>query len=241
MLRALIWDVDGTVAETERDGHRVAFNRAFEALGLAWHWDVPTYGALLHVTGGRERLLRGIEGRADAPTTPQAREVLAIELHRLKNSFYAEIVAEGGIEARPGVRRLMNACTRDGVQLAIATTTSTSNVEALFASLVGADWRSRFAAVICAEDAPVKKPDPQAYRLVLERLGISPHEAFAIEDSPNGLAAARAAGIRCGITRSVYFDDAAFPGACWVRADLDRPAPMTLNLLRSELSVNIRL
>ena len=239
MLRALIWDVDGTVAETERDGHRVAFNRAFEALGLAWRWDVPTYGALLHVTGGRERLLHFMEGRVDAPATGQAREALALELHRRKNSIYAALVAEGGIEARPGVRRLMDACTRDGVQLAIATTTSTGNVEALFASLFGAGWRSRFAAVVCAEDAPAKKPDPQAYRLVLERLGLSPNEAFAIEDSPNGLAAARAAGIACGITRSVYFDGAAFPGACWVRADLDRPAPMTLNLLRSEIPNNI--
>lgn len=238
-LRALIWDVDGTVAETERDGHRIAFNRAFEALGLGWHWDVPTYGHLLQVAGGRERLLHDMQGRTDAPATAAAREALALELHRRKNAFYAELVAEGGIVARPGVRRLVDACARDGVQLAVATTTSRSNVDTLFASLFGAAWRSRFAAVICAEDAPVKKPDPQAYHRVLERLGLLPHQAFAIEDSPNGLAAARAAGIPCGITRSAYFADAPFPGAMWVRDDLDRPAPMTLNLLRSELAVNI--
>ena len=235
LLRALIWDVDGTVAETERDGHRVAFNRAFEDAGIAWRWDVPTYGALLHVTGGLERLLYCMEGRADAPATAHEREALARELHRRKNAVYAELVAQGGIGARPGVCRLMDACWREGVALAVATTTSTSNVEALFSSLFGAGWRSRFTAVVCAEDAPVKKPDPQAYRLALERLGVAADEAFAIEDSPNGLHAARAAGIRCGITRSAYFAEAVFEGAAWVRDDLDRPAPMTLDLLRNGL------
>jgi HAD superfamily hydrolase (TIGR01509 family) len=235
MLRALIWDVDGTVAETEAHGHRVAFNLAFETIGNPWRWDVPTYGALLHVTGGRERLLAFMAGRADAPSTAEGREALARELHRCKNDAYARLVAQGGIGARPGVRRLMDACQREGVALALATTTSTSNVHALFSSLFGAGWRSRFAAVVCAEDAPVKKPDPQAYRLALERLGVAPDEAFAIEDSPNGLQAARAAGIRCGITRSAYFADAVFEGAAWIRDDLDRPAPMTLNLLRSGL------
>lgn len=226
MLRALIWDVDGTVAETERDGHRVAFNLAFEAAGLAWRWDVADYGPLLQVSGGRERLLHFMQGRADAPPTPQAREALAGELHLRKNAFYAELVAQGRIGARPGVREWMDACRREGIALAIATTTSTSNVEALFTSLFGAHWRSRFAAVVCAEDAPIKKPDPQAYRLVLQRLNLKPSEAFALEDSPNGLRAARAAGIRCGITRSAYFADAQFEGAAWVRDELSMLLPL---------------
>lgn len=239
MLRALIWDVDGTVAETEAEGHRVAFNLAFEALGLEWRWDLPTYGQLLEVTGGRERLLAFMDVRDDAPASREGRDVLARELHKRKNTFYAELVARGGIHARPGVRRLMDECRREGMLLAVATTTSTSNVEALFASLFGAAWRERFAAVVCAEDAPAKKPDPQAYLLALKRLGVAPDEAFAIEDSPNGLRAACAAGIRCGITRSTYFADAVFEGAAWVRPDLQTPAPMTLNLLRSDPSTRI--
>jgi HAD superfamily hydrolase (TIGR01509 family) len=234
VLRALIWDVDGTVAETERDGHRLAFNRAFESMGIPWRWDVATYGALLHVTGGRERLLYCMEGRAEAPRTAEGREALARELHRRKNAYYAEQVARGGIGARPGVRRLMDECERGGVAMAIATTTSASNVQALFASLFGDRWRARFAAVVCAEDAPLKKPDPQAYLLALQRLGVAPDEAWALEDSPNGLCAARAAGIRCGITRSTYFADAAFDGAAWVRSDLESPVPMTLAQLRSQ-------
>ncbi len=240
MLRALIWDVDGTVAETERDGHRVAFNQAFAAAGLAWRWDVPRYGELLHVTGGRERLLAFMDGREDAPRTPEARETLARQLHQRKNAFYADLVAQGRIGARPGVSRLMDECTREGVALAIATTTSAGNVEALFASLFGSGWRARFGAVVCAEDAPAKKPDPQAYRLALQRLGVAPQEAFALEDSPNGLRAAQSAGIGCGVTRSAYFGDSAFDAAVWVRDDLESPTPMSLTLLRRSLEQHKR-
>ncbi len=139
------------------------------------------------------------------------------------------------IGARPGVLRLMDECRAEGVALAIATTTSRANVEALFASLLGGDWRTRFAAVVCAEDAPAKKPDPQAYRLALQRLGVLPHEAFALEDSPNGLKAARAAGIACGVTRSAYFAAARFEGAAWVRDDLAAPPPVTLAMIQSAL------
>jgi HAD superfamily hydrolase (TIGR01509 family) len=237
LLRALIWDVDGTVAETERDGHRVAFNLAFEALGLPWRWDVPAYGTLLEITGGRERLLHDMQSRADAPRTAVERDALARELHRKKNGFYAELVTEGRIAARPGVVRLVAECGSTGVLLAVATTTSTSNVEALFGSLFGARWRTLFATVVCAEDAPSKKPDPQAYQLVLQRLSLPPESAFALEDSPNGLLAARAAGIACGITRSIYFEAAEFPGAAWVRNDLDCPPAVTVTVLRAALAI----
>lgn len=233
MLRALIWDVDGTVAETERDGHRIAFNRAFAEAGLPWHWDVTDYGPLLEVTGGRERILAYLAGRDDVALQAADREALARRLHPRKNAFYAEQVACGEIGARPGVRRLMQQCRDEGVALAIATTTSRANVDALFVSLLGADWEKAFGAVVCAEDAPHKKPHPQAYELALQRLGVAADEAFALEDSPNGLAAARAAGIRCGITRSAYFAQARFDGAAWVRDDLDAPPPVDLAAIRA--------
>jgi len=233
VLRALVWDVDGTVAETERDGHRVAFNAALEALGLTWRCDVAHYGGLLAVTGGRERLLHDMATRADAPAAAAERERLARELHVRKNAIYAEWVARHGIAARPGVLRLMAECGATGVRLAIATTTSRSNVDALFTSLLGAQWQRGFAAAVCAEDTPLKKPHPQAYQMALQHLGVAPHEAFALEDSPGGLQAARAAGIVCGVTRSVYFADARFDGAAWVRDDLDTPPPMTLRTLNA--------
>jgi HAD superfamily hydrolase (TIGR01509 family) len=235
VLRALIWDVDGTVAETERDGHRVAFNRAFEEAGLPWRWEVAEYAELLEVTGGRERILAYLQRRADAPTGAAEREALARRLHARKNAVYAELVAEGAIAVRPGVLRLMDECRAEGVALAIATTTSRSNVDALFASLLGGNWKARFGAVVCAEDAPDKKPHPQAYRLALQRLGVSADEAFALEDSPNGLKAARAAGIACGVARSAYFAGARFDGAAWVRDELDAPPPVTLATLRAAL------
>lgn len=229
--RALLWDVDGTIAETERDGHRIAFNQAFEAMALPWRWDVDTYGRLLEISGGRERLLAFMADRDDAPVEVRARDELARALHRLKTKAYAERVAHGDIHARPGVVRLMDAALAAGIAQAVVTTTSTANVEALFPGVFGAEWRARFATLVCAEDAPRKKPDPQAYLMALERLGLRPTEALAIEDSPNGLAAARAAGIRCGITRSAYFAGAAFDGALWVRDDLETPEPLGLAAL----------
>lgn len=240
MLRALLWDVDGTVAETERDGHRLAFNQAFEELSLPWRWSVPRYGELLRVTGGRERLLHDMATQADAPATAAERDTLARELHRRKNLAYAALVAQGGITPRPGVRRLVDEGLAAGVALAVVTTTSRSNVDALFASIWGRQWQDRFAAVVCAEDAPVKKPDPQAYLLALQRLGLAAQECFALEDSPGGLQAARAAGIACGVTRSVYFADAAFEDAAWVRDDLDSGPPMTLQRLQATLAGSIQ-
>lgn len=220
-LQALIWDVDGTLAETERDGHRVAFNLAFEALGVPWRWSEARYGELLSVTGGRERLLHDMAGQALAPVDPAARAELARRLHQLKNAHYAEIVAAGHIPLRPDVAALMADCRHARLPMAIATTTSRSNVEALLGAHLGADWSSQFAAVVCAEDAPLKKPDPQAYRMVLQQLGMRADEVLAIEDSSPGVAACVAAGVPVVVTRSVYFADADVAGALAVGPGLD--------------------
>lgn len=219
-LRALLWDVDGTLAETERDGHRVAFNAAFESQGLPWRWGVARYGELLAVTGGFERLLRDMESQPDAPPPGAEREALARQLHRVKNAHYADIVAEGGIALRDGVRELMNDCAEAGVAMAITTTTSRSNVDALLGAHFGAQWPQRFAAVLCAEDAPRKKPDPQVYTMARQALGLAPGEALAIEDSPAGVQACVAAGVLVVVTRSVYFANAPVPNALAVGESL---------------------
>lgn len=238
-LRALIWDIDGTVAETERDGHRVAFNMAFEAAGLPWFWSVPHYGLLLQVAGGRERLLHDMANRSSAPPAGPTRDALASDLHRRKNEFYAAWVAQAQIQARPGVLRLMAECRSAGLRLAVATTTSGANVQALLCSLMGSAWRDHFDAVVAAEQAPAKKPDPMVYRLALDMLQLAPEATFAIEDSPAGLQAARAAGIACGVTPGAYFHEADFFGAAWVRDTLDAPPPMTPPLLRRWHSATI--
>lgn len=220
-MRALIWDVDGTLAETERDGHRVAFNEAFAAHGLPWRWDVARYGELLAVSGGRQRLLHDLSSRPDAPRATTEREALAAALHRHKNRIYAALVDAGAITLRPGVRRLMDEAREAGARLAIATTTSRSNVEALLARALGPHWQEGFDAVVCAEEAPRLKPDPQAYRQVLGQLALPPQEVLAVEDSPQGLASARAAGIEVLVTRSAYFADLDASDALACCADLE--------------------
>lgn len=204
-LEALLWDVDGTLAETERDGHRVAFNMAFARAGLGWRWDATRYGTLLHVTGGRERMLADMAHRTDAPPTPEARESLARALHASKNEAYAWLVAQGRITAREGVVAVIEAAHAAGLRQAIVTTTSRVNVEALLPRLLGAHWQTYFAAVVCGEDVARKKPAPDAYQLALAQLKLPPGQALAIEDSPPGVAAARAAGLAVARRPSHYF------------------------------------
>ena len=211
-LKALLWDVDGTLAETERDGHRVAFNMAFEACGIAWRWDEAHYGELLRITGGRERLMFDMNRRADAPPFAE-RDAIARAIHASKNAFYAEFVNSGGIPLRGGVLALMQQCRERGVRMGIATTTSRSNLEALMRVHLGQRWAQGFAVTVCGEDVQRKKPDPEVYLEALRALAIGPLEAVAIEDAPGGVAAARAADIPVVVTRSAYFALAPIEGA----------------------------
>jgi HAD superfamily hydrolase (TIGR01509 family) len=240
VIEALLWDVDGTLAESERDGHRVAFNRAFEALGLPWRWDVAHYGALLRISGGRERLLADMNARADAPQLAGEREALARELHRRKNGFYAELVAGGAIALREGVAELIDEAAARGVRQGIATTTSRVNVDALLRHRFGQDWPRRFSVVVCGEDVRSKKPDPQVYRQALSGLALGPLQTLAIEDSPGGVAAARAADVPVVVTRSTYFAHDTVEGAIAIGPGLHtregwRPAPRAATAARITL------
>jgi len=207
-LRNLIWDLDGTIAETERDGHRVAFNLAFEEFGLPWHWDEAWYGRLLRIPGGRERLLADMPTHREAPPDARMREILARSLHARKNELYARLVEDGAIPLREGVAELMRECRDRGVRMAIATTTSRANVDALLRHHLGADWREWFAALVCGEDVQRKKPDPEAYEHALRLLDDGPLRCVAVEDSPLGVAAARAMDVPVLVTRSAYFAEA---------------------------------
>lgn len=212
-LQALLWDVDGTLAETERDGHRVAFNQAFEAVGLPWRWDAARYGELLVVTGGRERLLADMATRGDAPPTAGEREALARELHALKNRCYADLVRTARLPLRAGVAELIDEARAAGLRQAITTTTSRSNVEALMRVHLGPRWQGDFGAVVCGEDVQRKKPDAEVFHLALQQLGLQPLQAVALEDSPGGVAAARAADVPVVVTRSSYFAHTTLEGA----------------------------
>jgi HAD superfamily hydrolase (TIGR01509 family) len=230
--QAILWDVDGTLAETERDAHRVAFNLAFESLGLAWRWDEAGYGPLLRVAGGRERLLHFFATADDAPRSASDREALAAELHRRKNRYYADLVTGGQVPLREGVLAMLQECRHRGCTMGIATTTSRSNLHALLSTHVGPEWTQWFASIVCGEDVARKKPDPEVYQLALVRLRLAPADVLAIEDSPDGTLAARRAGIPVVVTRSVYFAQTPIEGAAAIGPGLNTrrdwtPAPRT--------------
>lgn len=227
-LRALIFDVDGTLAETERDGHRIAFNRAFADLGIDWQWDVATYGRLLAVTGGKERMAAyWREREAGEPD-----EDLIRRIHRRKTEIYGDIVAGGAIPLRPGVARLLAEARGRGLRLAIATTTSPENVDALLRAALGADAARLFDFVGAGDVVRAKKPAPDIYAWVLGQLRLAPAECVAFEDSAPGLAAARGADVATVITASEYARDADFTGALAVLDSLGEPDAPARGLVR---------
>lgn len=216
----LIFDIDGTYAETE-ETHREAFNRTFAAYGLLWVWDRPMYKRLLEVTGGKERIGHYVE--TFDPEGGERALALIAEIHAAKTDRYTAMIDEGAARPRPGVKRLIEEAKAAGVPVAIATTTSLPNVEALIRATLGPDGMSVFDAIGAGDMIKGKKPAPDIFNYTLERLGIGPEDAIAFEDSVNGLRSAGAAGLRAIITPSMYTDDQDFNGAFSVLSDLGEP------------------
>jgi len=194
-LGALLWDVDGTLADTEAHGHRRAFNQAFAEAGLPWRWDEATYGQLLVISGGRERIRHFFEQVLDQPVS--AAEVES--LMTTKQRAYVELAQRGLLPLRPGVRRLVAEAASRGMPQALVTTSSRSAVEALLQGQ-GEAFAGAFAFWICGEDVEAKKPCPEGYQMALDRLGLPAAQVLALEDSPQGLEAALGAALPCVLT-----------------------------------------
>ena len=198
-LKALLFDVDGTLADTE-ETHRQAFNAAFLEFGLPYAWSADEYEVLLRVSGGKERLAHFF---ARLPVNDHERARLAANvanLHAVKTERYAELVASGGSPLRPGIARLLDEALAAGLKIGIASTTTSANVAALLDAELGRGAHRRFAVMACGDAVPAKKPAPDIYRLALATLGLGPWQAVAFEDSANGLAAAKAAGLFTVVT-----------------------------------------
>lgn len=224
-LLAVIFDVDGTVADTERDGHRPSFNEAFAAHGVDVSWGPQEYGRLLRITGGRRRIAADLRARgfgADA-------DDLAADIHRTKTELFRARVLAGQIMPRPGLVDLMGSLVQDGIRIAVATTGRAAWVNPLLDKLIG---NGVAEIVVTGDDVSRLKPDPAAYLRALELLDVSAENALAIEDSEVGLEAAAAAGLATIVVTTGYTADQDLGGAAMVRASFDHEKPLDSALCR---------
>lgn len=210
-LEALIFDVDGTLAETE-ELHRAAFNTAFKSAGLDWNWDRKLYGRLLKTAGGKERIRHFIEAYLRVALCADL-ELLISALHRRKTTLYGEMIADGELTLRPGVREVVEGAREQGVRLAIATTTSRPNVDALLQATLGASGMEHFEVIAAGDSVANKKPSPEIYLQVLKKLGLKGAACLAVEDTEIGLRAARMASVPTLVTVSTYSRGEDFAGA----------------------------
>jgi HAD superfamily hydrolase (TIGR01509 family) len=223
MLEAILFDVDGTLADTEKDGHRVAFNMAFAEAGLTWQWDEVLYGKLLAVTGGKERMTHYVKTYHPELWQEEMSSQIA-QLQLRKTFFYTSLLSQGKIPLRTGVARLIQEIKAAGVRMAIVTTTTPENVTALLTHTLGEDSIAWFELIAAGDIVPKKKPASDIYDYALAKMNLAPENCIALEDSYNGIQAASSAKIPTIITVNEYTQEDDFTGALLVLSDLGEPS-----------------
>ncbi len=229
MSKALIFDCDGVLGDTEQYGHLPAFNQMWRDLGVPWKWSVEEYGRKLKIGGGKERMLSLFDepaflaAYAAAPAAPEARKEMVAEWHKRKSAIYKEIIASGKIPPRPGVKRISEEALAAGWTLAVASTSAPESVDAVLRHAVGEATAARFSLILAGDCVKAKKPAPDIYLLAAEKLGVGPARCVVVEDSNNGLRAALAAEMKCVVTVSGYTKDEDFTGAAIVVSSLGDP------------------
>jgi HAD superfamily hydrolase (TIGR01509 family) len=230
--RALIFDCDGVLADTERDGHRVAFNKAFAAKGLAIDWDVELYGKLLEISGGKERMMHYFDQYGwpctalvqGWPDDVPDRDAFIKELHKLKTDFFMQIIESGQLPLRPGVARIVDEAIAANIILAVCSTSDERSVSLVVERLLGPRRKAYFSAILAGDVVSKKKPDPEIYNLASQRLKLEPDQCIVVEDNRNGLLAAKAAGMHCIVTTNGYSKNEDFTEADLVVSELgDEP------------------
>jgi HAD superfamily hydrolase (TIGR01509 family) len=220
-LKAIFWDQDGVIIDTEKDGHRVAFNKMFKEFGHDFEWDVDTYGELLKISGGKERMrhyftekgivLEGVQEKDDE---------LLLALHKKKTGIFVEMIESGILPLRAGVKRLMQEAMQADLRLGVCTTSNERSANAIARGMLG---DINFEFVLAGDVVKKTKPNPDIYLLALEKSGLSPDECIVVEDSRNGILAAKAAGLRALATTNIYTENEDLSDASIVVTSLGDP------------------
>jgi HAD superfamily hydrolase (TIGR01509 family) len=222
-MKVLIFDCDGVLVDTEKDGHLVAFNRTFAERGYDVKWSAELYGELLKISGGKERM-RHYFNDVGWPEGTADRDELILALHKEKTDNFMKIIESGELSLRPGVARLVDEAIADGsILLAICSTSNERSVNLIAEKLLGRKRKAKFSAILAGDVVSKKKPDPEIYNLAVERLAVKPDECVVIEDSRNGLLSAKAAEMHCVITTNGYTEKEDFSEADLVVSELGDP------------------